>query len=87
MAEPLTVTLCWACNHKDELDPDQKVEHLAQLFADTASLQGLQMVHGATLGTRRYVELGGQVHLTQEEWYERSMLPATPLLVEVGDRG
>ena len=61
----LTPTLvCEYCN-RDDLSPEERIEHLAKLLEDTGLLEGLLMVHGrdSEHARRRYQEVGGLIHL------------------------
>ncbi len=60
------MNLCKLCE-ADEITPDERIEHLAQLLEDSGMLQGLQIVHGRESGSRLYMERGGRIHLKDSE--------------------
>jgi hypothetical protein len=60
------VNICEYCN-RDALTGEETVEHAAQLLQDFGLLQALVIVNGPDYGKRRYLELGGLVHLSIEE--------------------
>jgi len=58
--------LCWYCN-QETLEREDTIEHLSRLIEDSALMQALQIIHGQEQGRRRYLEVGGLLHLTEIE--------------------
>lgn len=63
------MNLCELCQ-KDELTPDERIEHLAQLLEDSGMLQGFQIFQGQTLGAQQYVDRGGRIHIKESDLFE-----------------